>query len=86
MDTVLGLLQDPKFLALIVPVLVAVLKNFGLDNLPSYFKPILAVVLGAALSVLSGGTLMVGATGGVMGIGVREIVDQLRNAGNTGKK
>lgn len=82
MDQIFGLLADPKVLAILSPLLVAALKK-GVGTLPSWAHPVLSVILGAALSAVAGGDLSTGAGAGLVGIGVRELVDQGKQAVTT---
>ncbi len=70
-----------------VPLLIAFLK-FALQVLPGWLLPILAPVLGgladAAIAYATGGTAnpMLGMILGSAGVGIREVVDQLKKAGS----
>lgn len=72
------------WLAFLIPVLLAFAKGL-LPNLPPKYLPLIAIVLGAAsdalASYLSGNTPnpALGAVLGSAGVGIRELVDQLRN-------
>lgn len=77
--TLLALLGDPKILAILSPVLVSLLKKV-ISSVPKWALPILSVVLGAALSAVTGGDLAVGGAAGLAGIGVREALDQGKKA------
>lgn len=79
MDALLGLLSDPRLLAIVAPLLVAGVKSLT-DKLPSWSLPILSTVLGAVLSAVSGGDLASGAAAGLAGVGVREALDQAKKA------
>lgn len=67
----------------IVPAILAVAKFF-IPHLPKVSLPILAIVLGAAaefaLSHTVGANTVLGAILGSAGVGLRELVDQLRKA------
>lgn len=73
---------------IVVPILLAALK-FAFSALPSWLIPILAPVLGglgdAAIAFASGtpSNLVLGAALGSAGVGVRELVDQVKKAGST---
>lgn len=79
MNTIYTMLSDPRVLAVVTPVLVAGLKQV-VSGLPSWAHPLLSVIFGAALSAVSGGDPSVGAVGGAMGVGLREIIDQGKKA------
>jgi hypothetical protein len=74
----------------LVPVIIAVIKlalTFWGSKIPKVLPPLLAPVLGALLDLiinqhLGTGTVW-GAVLGSAGVGLREIVDQLRNLGAT---
>jgi len=79
----------PQIITALTPVLVPlliVLAKLAIAKLPKWSLPILAMVLGVLLDVLNGlvtGTTlgpMWGAILGFAGVGVREIVDQLKKA------
>jgi hypothetical protein len=65
----------------VVPILIAVIKLF-LPKLPKLWIPILAPVLGAVCDMLMGGAFgsgtIMGAIAGSAGVGLREIVDQVK--------
>lgn len=68
----------------LVPVLVALVKAL-LPRIPKVWLPIIATLLGALLDIgnqlVASGTLgnpVVGAGLGLAGIGVREVIDQIR--------
>lgn len=62
----------------VVPVVIAVIKFF-IPKLPSVWLPILAPILGAVAELLLSGNFGVwGAVAGAAGVGLREIVDQLK--------
>ncbi len=67
----------------VVPVAIAALKQW-LPRLPKAWLPVLAPVLGAGLDILTthqvGAGTALGAALGAAGVGLREIVDQLRKA------
>ena len=70
---------------MLVPLVLAAAKK-GIGALPSWLIPILAPILGAVLDVVnaqltgfSGGG-MLGAILGAAGVGLREIIDQLKKA------
>jgi hypothetical protein len=67
----------------VVPAAIAVLKHF-LPRLPKPWLPLLAPLLGAILDVLAtqqfGAGTALGAVLGTAGIGLREILDQLRKS------
>lgn len=77
---------SPLIVPVIVPLVIAVLK-FVVARLPSWLLPILAPILGgladAGIAWASGSTAnpMLGAVLGSAGVGLREIVDQLKKAG-----
>ena len=72
------------WLVILVPVLLAILKNL-VPKIPPSYLPIAAAVLGALLdsltSYLTGNAVnpALGAILGSAGVGLREIVDQLKN-------
>jgi hypothetical protein len=74
-----------SLIPILVPLLLALGKWF-VPKIPKAWLPILAPVLGAGLDVLlhfaglSAGNPMMGAILGSAGVGLREIVDQLRKA------
>ncbi len=67
----------------LVPVLLAVGKLF-VPKIPRLWLPILAPILGAAIELLTSGALTTNtawaAVLGSAGVGLREIVDQMRKA------
>jgi hypothetical protein len=72
--------------ALLVPLVVQLLKTKVMPSIPVWLIPILALVLGPlgefAVAKLTATTMTgwSGALAGLAGVGVREIVDQLRKA------
>jgi hypothetical protein len=78
----LTLLQS--VIPVVVPLAIAVLKHFA-PRLPKPWLPVLAPLLGAILDFLGtlqvGAGTVVGAALGSAGVGLREILDQLRRAG-----
>lgn len=85
MEQLLPLLTDPRVLAMISPIVTALVKK-GTDKLPSWALPLITVLASTILSALGssqveGSTLMstaiTGVVGGIAGVGVREGVDQL---------
>jgi len=72
--------------ALLVPLIVALFKTKIMPSVPVWLIPILAMILGPlgefAVAKLSGGTWtgVAGALAGLAGVGVREIVDQMKKA------
>ena len=75
-------LMGPVVIAL-VPIIVALLKKLIPESM-SWLFPVLATVLGAALDTLSQYTTGIsrgpaaGAALGLAGVGLREVIDQLR--------
>jgi hypothetical protein len=71
----------------VVPLVIAVIKFF-LPKLPSAWLPILAPILGAAVDLVCGGTwgsgTIMAAIAGSAGVGLREIVDQMKKRGGGG--
>jgi hypothetical protein len=73
----------------LVPVVIALLK-IGLmywgAKIPKALIPVIAPILGAGIDYITSGTLGAGtawgAALGLSGVGLREIVDQLRNLGS----
>lgn len=67
----------------IVPLVIAGFKMIS-SKIPTWILPILAPILGALVGVISNaalqanGNLMVAAALGLAGVGVREIIDQLK--------
>jgi hypothetical protein len=72
-----------SLIPVLVPVILALLKHF-LPRLPKLWLPILAPVLGAAIEALASGEFgagtSLGAALGAAGVGLREILDQLRKS------
>ena len=72
--------------ALLVPLLVQLFKTRIVPSIPIWLIPILAMVLGPlgefVVTKLSGTAMTgwAGALAGLAGVGVREIVDQLKKA------
>lgn len=70
----------------LTPVVVMILKSVGeqfVDKIPSWIKPIVAMLIGALAAYLSGLTVanpLIGALIGLAVIGFREIVVQLGRA------
>lgn len=82
--TKLSLLQS--LLPVLVPVALALIKAL-LPKLPKMWIPILAPLLGALAEILCAGisaNIAVSAALGSAGVGVREIVDQLRKQSSAG--
>jgi len=79
LDAILAILSDPKIMALLSPLLVGLLKR-AIAGIPKWAMPLLSIVLGAALSAVTGGDLATGAVAGLAGIGVREALDQGKKA------
>lgn len=67
----------------VVPVVIAIAKML-IPKLPKWTLPILAPLLGAAADYLTTGSFgngtIMGAIAGSAGVGLRELVDQLRKA------
>ncbi|MCX8156170.1 MAG: hypothetical protein N3J91_06970 [Verrucomicrobiae bacterium] len=67
----------------VVPVVIAIIKFF-LPKLPKAWLPILAPILGALAELVASGSFdagtIWGAVAGSAGVGLREIVDQLKKA------
>lgn len=87
-STGLGLML--KLIPLAVPVLIAVAKYF-LPRVPLWLLPILAPVLGAlidfltALATGNAANPLIGALFGSAGVGVRELLDQVKQKMQSGK-
>lgn len=70
---------------IIVPLIIAGVK-YIIPKIPTWLLPILAPILGAVLTIItnyaaqSSGNLVIAAILGLAGVGVREIVDQLKPA------
>jgi len=80
MDVLLQLISDPRVLAILSPLLVAVAHKM-LKSIPKPLLPILSAVFGSLLAALSGADpVSTGAMSGLAGIGVREIADQATKA------
>jgi ABC-type thiamin/hydroxymethylpyrimidine transport system permease subunit len=66
---------------ILVPIFIAVAKFF-IPKIPSVAIPIIAPIMGALVDWLTTGTFgqgtIMGAIAGSAGVGLREIVDQLR--------
>lgn len=75
LSTVVGVLTDPRVIALVSPLLVSQLKKY-VGSLPKAIVPLLSVVVGAVAAALGGADVADGAAAGLAGVGIREIVDQ----------
>lgn len=64
-------------LPVLIPAIVGAAKPL-LGKVPSVFHPVLAAVLGVASTFLTGASFGDGALAGLAGVGVREVVDQLK--------
>lgn len=94
MDQLLPLLTDPRVLAMLSPVVTALIKK-GTDKLPSWALPLVTVLASTILAALGGtqvegstfaSTAVTGLVGGIAGVGVREGVDQFVIKNLPGKK
>lgn len=72
----------PTLIPVLVPVLVGAAKPL-LSKVPKVFTPLVAAALGVASTFLTGAPFGAGALAGLAGVGVREVVDQLRKAVTT---
>lgn len=73
-----------------VPLLIAGVKYIA-PKIPTWLLPILAPILGAVLTIITNytagatGNVLVAAVLGLAGVGVREIIDQLKPAADPDK-
>ena len=83
MNSVFSWFTDPKVIAIVAPILVAVAKRV-VSTIPPAALPVLSVVFGILLSAVSGGdvttAVMTGGFAGLAGVGVREVYDQGKKA------
>jgi len=83
MNSVFSWFSDPRVIAIVTPILVAVTKRV-VSTIPPVALPILSVVFGILLSAVSGGdvttAVTVGGLAGLAGVGVREVIDQSKKS------
>lgn len=66
---------------ILVPIVIAILKTLA-PKIPKSWLPIIAPILGALVEIFTSGTIGIGTVWGAAlgsaGVGIREIVDQMR--------